>query len=197
LVFLHSIFYPPPLHHPPGNCSTSLTSSLTPYLPPRGCLHPPSHLTSKLPGDSSLLRIRCIISGWTQTQKSSTVCVLGASLSAGVLFMFGDTVFERSQGSRLIETAVWSSYSFALFLSFFPPFHNSTTGISCFCSLFGCNYLHLTLWVACCVFWKAVLWAFHSLSNSVRPWDLLLNWIPLWACRWTFFSSESSPFPSL
>jgi hypothetical protein len=42
-----------------------------------------------------------------------------------------------------------------------------------------------------------ILWALHSLSNSVRPWDLPLSWIPLWACRWTFFSSGSSPFPSL
>jgi hypothetical protein len=24
-----------------------------------------------------------------------------------------------------------------------------------------------------------------------------LTWIPLWACHWTFFSSSSSPFPSL
>jgi hypothetical protein len=34
---------------------------------------------SKLPLASSLLRVRCIISEWTQTWKSSTVCVLGAS----------------------------------------------------------------------------------------------------------------------
>ena len=31
-------------------------------LPPRGCPHPPPHLTSKLPGASSLLRVMCIIS---------------------------------------------------------------------------------------------------------------------------------------
>jgi hypothetical protein len=41
--------------------------------------HLPSHLTSKLPGACSPLRVRCIISEWTQTRKSSTVCVLGAS----------------------------------------------------------------------------------------------------------------------
>jgi hypothetical protein len=39
----------------------------------------PPHLTSKLPGASSLLRVRYIISEWTQTQQSSTLCVLGAS----------------------------------------------------------------------------------------------------------------------
>jgi hypothetical protein len=68
--------------------------------------------------------------------------------------------------------------------------------------LVGCKYLHLTLSAACWVFWRAVmigpfLWMLHSLSNSVRPWDLPLSWIPLWACCWTFFSSGSSPFPSL
>jgi hypothetical protein len=26
------------------------------------------------------------------------------------------------------------------------------------------------------------LWVLHSLSNSVRPWDLPLSWILLWAC---------------
>jgi hypothetical protein len=40
---------------------------------------PPPHLTSKLPGASSLLRVRCIISEWTNTQKSSTACVLEGS----------------------------------------------------------------------------------------------------------------------
>ena len=63
-------------------------------------------------------------------------------------------------------------------------------------------YLHLTLSTACWVFWRAVmlgpfLWALHNLSNSVRPWELPLSWIPFWACRWTFFSSGSSPFPFL
>jgi hypothetical protein len=41
------------------------------------------------------------------------------------------------------------------------------------------------------------LWVLHSLSNSVRPWDLPLRWIPLWARHWTFFSAGSSPFLSL
>ena len=66
---------------------------------------PPPHLTYKLPGASSLLRVRCIISEWTQTPKSFTVCVLGGLISAGVFCIFGGTVFERSQGFRLIETA--------------------------------------------------------------------------------------------
>jgi hypothetical protein len=37
------------------------------------------HLTTKLPGTFSLLRVRCSISEWTQTWKSFTVCVLGVS----------------------------------------------------------------------------------------------------------------------
>jgi hypothetical protein len=42
-------------------------------------LHLPPHQTSKLPGASSLLRVRCIISDCTQTWQSSVVYVLGAS----------------------------------------------------------------------------------------------------------------------
>jgi hypothetical protein len=95
----------------------------------------------------------------------------------------------------------WSFYRIAL-LSFFQPSLNSTTGVSSFCSLIGCKYLHLTLSAACWVFQRAVmvgpfLWVLHSLSDSVRSWGLPLSWIPLWACHWTFFSSGSSPFPSL
>ena len=33
--------------------------------------------------------------------------------------------------------------------------------------------------------------------TGVRPWDLPLSWIPLCACSWTLFFSDSSPFPSL
>jgi hypothetical protein len=49
----------------------------------------------------------------------------------------------------------------------------------------GCKYLHLTLSAACCIFQRIVmlgpfLWVLHSLSNSVRLWDLPLSWIPLW-----------------
>jgi hypothetical protein len=41
------------------------------------------------------------------------------------------------------------------------------------------------------------LWAFSRLSYSIRPWDLPLSWIPLWACHWIFVSSGSSPFTFL
>jgi hypothetical protein len=68
----------------------------------------------------------------------------------------------------------WSSYRVTLLLSFFQPFSNSTTGVSCFSPLVGCKYLHLTFSAACWVFWSAVmlgpfLWVLHSFSNSVRP----------------------------
>ena len=42
-----------------------------------------------------------------------------------------------------------------------------------------------------------LLWALHNLSNKVRPWEIPLSWIQLWACCWNFFSSGSSPFPSM
>jgi hypothetical protein len=95
----------------------------------------------------------------------------------------------------------WSSYRIASLLSFFHHSLIQQQGC-CFCPLVGCKYLRLILSVACWVFWSMVmlgpfLWVLHSLSNSIRPWDLPLSWIPLWACRWTLFSSGSSPFLSL
>jgi hypothetical protein len=72
----YSIFHPS--IHPPTAPHSTPPPHPTPS--PRGCPHPhPPHLTSKLSGASSLLRVRCIISEWTQIQQSSTVCVLGAS----------------------------------------------------------------------------------------------------------------------
>jgi hypothetical protein len=66
----------------------------------------------------------------------------------------------------------------------------------------GCKYLFLTLLADCWAFRRAVMigpwfWAHHSISNSVMPWGLPLNWIPIWACYWTSFSSGSSSFLSL
>ena len=79
-IVIFSLFFtlhiPFPAPRPPSNCSTSHTS-YPPY--PVSMWMPQPNLTSKLPGASSLLRVRCIISEWTQTRQSSTVCVLGAS----------------------------------------------------------------------------------------------------------------------
>ena len=76
---------------------------------------------------------------------------------------------------------------------------NSTTGVPSFCPLVACKFLHLTLSPAGWVFKRAVmiglfLWAHHSISNSVRPWCLLLSWIPICACHWIPFSLGFSPF---
>jgi hypothetical protein len=81
--FKNNLFFYTPYFIPPSPPSI-LRLFHIPHLLPTPCLHvdvlhPSPHLTSKLPGASSLLRVRCIISEWTQTQKSSTVCVLGAS----------------------------------------------------------------------------------------------------------------------
>ena len=76
IYFLHSIFHspPPPIHPPNASHPCLLPTSISTWMPPT-----PPHPTSKLSGASILLRVRLIISKWTQTWKSSTVCVLGAS----------------------------------------------------------------------------------------------------------------------
>jgi hypothetical protein len=119
-------------------------------------------------------------------------------ISGGVCSFWPSSVWEIS-GSRLKLLVLLQDHPSSQLLSAFP---NLTTGISSFCALAGCKYLHLTLSAACWAFRRAVmlgpfLCVFHSLSNSVRPWDLPLSWIPLCACLWTFFSSGSFPFPSL
>jgi hypothetical protein len=81
-LVLHSI-----LHSPHSTLLPMSHTSPQSTPSPRGCPNPPSHLISILPVASSLLRIRCIISEWTQTRKSSTVCVLRGLLSAGAYCM--------------------------------------------------------------------------------------------------------------
>jgi hypothetical protein len=116
-----------------------ITYLLPTTLSPCGFPQPLPHQTSKLPGASSLLRVRCIISEWTQTQKSSTACVLGGLISADVLFIWWSGVWEIS--GVQINWECWSSYRVALFLSFFQSFPNLTTGVSSFCPLVGCTCL--------------------------------------------------------
>ena len=111
--------------------------------------------------------------------------------------------------SLSVDNSKYTSQVFAKMISLetFRPFvscngQKFNRRVSCFCPLFGCKYLHVTLSAACLVFQSAVmlgpfLRALHSLSNSVKPWDLPLSWILLWACHWNVFSSGSSPFPSL
>ena len=102
----------------------------------------PLHLTSKLPGASSLLRDRCII----------------------------NSVWKILEVQ--INWDCWSSYRVSLLLSFLQPFSNSTTGVSSFCPLVGWKYLHLTLPAACWVFGSVVmlglfLWVLHNLSDQI------------------------------
>jgi hypothetical protein len=59
IYFLHPIFHSPTPIHP----LTAPHPTPPPHpLSPCGCPHYPPHLTSKLPGVSCLLRVRCIIS---------------------------------------------------------------------------------------------------------------------------------------
>jgi hypothetical protein len=111
IYFLHSISHSPPL-------STlwllHIPYLLPPCLSPCGCPHSPPHLISKLPGASSLLRVRCIMSEWTQTWKSSTVCVLGPSYQL-VYAVWWSSVWEIL--GVQINRDCWSSYRIALLLS--------------------------------------------------------------------------------
>jgi hypothetical protein len=171
----------------------SLTSDSSPFhtsSPPfLSHIWPPTNQTSKFPGASNLLKIRCTFSDWILTQQSSTAMCVGGLILTGECYLVGDPVSERSQASKIIETAdpptglpsSSASSSFSLI---------QLQGSSDSVHWLGANNC---IWISCFrVFWRAVmigpcLWAFHSLSNSVRPWDLPLSWILLWACCWTFF----------
>jgi hypothetical protein len=134
--FLHSIFYSPP--HPPSNYSTSHTSSSAP------CLHvdvpTPTRPTSKHPESSSLLRVMCIISGWTPTWKSSTVCALGASYQLVYAVWLVVQCLRELGGPDYPRLLVLLQDCFSPQL--FSAFPNS--GVSCFCPLVGCHCLPLT-----------------------------------------------------
>jgi hypothetical protein len=176
-VYPSTVPYPIPLPHIPVSKRMSSTSPTRPL----NSLRPP--ISTKLRPGSPLLYMCCrlyiscyMLPGWWFSVRE----ILGV----------------------LVNWNCWSFYRVTLLLSFFQLSPETVTGPSSFCPLIGCKYLHLTLSGACGVFWRAVmigpfLWALHSLSNSVRSWDLPMNWTPLWACHSTFFSSGSSPFPCL
>ena len=92
-------------------------------------------------------------------------CICVRSLiSAGVCCLVGGSVSERSQESR-------SFYGVTLLLSSFQLFPSSTAGVSSFCPLVGCKYLHLTLSTACWASQRAAmlgscLQSHHSISKS-------------------------------
>ena len=134
---LHIPFPAPP--NPPFNCFKSHTSSPPLSTPsPCGCPHPLPHLTSKLPGASSLLRVRCIITKWTQTRKSSTVCVLGASYQLVHAVCLVVQCLKDLWGRDSLRLLVLlQNRPFPQLLSAFP---NSTTGVICYlyCPVFFC-----------------------------------------------------------
>jgi hypothetical protein len=120
-------------------------------LSPWGCPipHPLPILVYKLPSSSSLLRVRCIRSDWTQTQQSCAVLCVGGLISAG------PSVWEISRVQ--VNWDCWSPYRDGLLFSFLHPFPNSITGVSSFWPLVGYKYLHLTLSAACWTFLSAVI----------------------------------------
>jgi hypothetical protein len=143
------------------------------------------------------LRVWCIFSDWTQTSAVLWYICVGGLISPGVCCLVGGPVFERSLGSRLIETAgpptgsPSSSASSSLYLI------QQQGSAASVCRL----VTNICIWRSA-VFQKAVmidpfLWPLHSLCNSARSWGLPLSWITLWVCHWIFFSRCSSPFPSL
>ena len=90
----------------------------------------------------------------------------GPHISWYVLSVWWPSVWERSQGSRLIEIAgPPSGLPSSQLLSAFP---SSTTGVSNFCPLVVCKYLHLTLSAACWVFqWAVMIDHEHSIASVV------------------------------
>jgi hypothetical protein len=127
--------------------------------------------------------------------------VLGAPYQLGICCLVGVPVCEKPWWFRLVET-VGPPTGSTLLLRFFQLSLNSTTGVRSFCPVVGYKDLYLTLSVASWVFQRTVmidpfLWVLHIFYNCVRSWGLPLSWTPLWACCWTFFSSDYSPFPSV
>jgi hypothetical protein len=114
IYVLHFIFHSPPTHP-----STFLLFHIPHLLPTPLGFHVDAlpHSTSKLPGDSSLLRIRCIISEWTQTRKSYTVWVLGSHIRWYKLSVWWSSVWQIL--GFQIDWDYWSSCRIALCLSFF------------------------------------------------------------------------------
>jgi hypothetical protein len=196
IYYLHFIYHSLP---PPSTLQLLHIPHLLP-IPPylNGDPSTPTPPDIKLPGASSLLRVRCNVSEWTQNQSPLLYVCWGPHIMWYMLS--GHPVFERSQNSDYLSLLVLlQDYLSPQLLSAFP---NWRTGVTCFCPLIWWKYLYLTLSAVCWVCQRTVmigpfLWVFLSLSNSVKPWDLPLSCILLWACHWTGFFSGSSPFPSL
>ena len=88
---------------------------------------------------------------------------------------------------------------FGLDLSFFQPFPTSSTGVTRFCTLVVCKYLHRTHSPVGWIFQRTViigsfLSRFHSVSNSAKALVPSLELYPTVELSLPSFSSSSSPF---
>ena len=105
-IFFIKLFICTP-YFTPALCPPTVPHPIPPPHPmsPLGCYHPHPiwPLNSLGPPVSSGI----VASSLTEHRpwQCSTVCVLGGLISAGACCLFGGPVFERSRGSRLIETA--------------------------------------------------------------------------------------------
>jgi hypothetical protein len=142
---LHNLFPPSTLQllHLPYLLLKPLSS--------RGCSYSLSHLTSKLPGASNLLRVRCIISEWTHTQQSMLYMCYGSPISWCMLPGWWSSVWEISvvqiETDGLPTGLPSSSASFSLALT--QQQGNSAASVHWLCA---------TIW----------LWFFQLLVGSSR-----------------------------
>jgi hypothetical protein len=127
----------PPSHPPPTS--------------PCGCPHTRPYLTSKLPGASSLLRVRCITLNEPRPARPLLYVCWGSHISLCMYAACLAVQCLRDLGAshKLRLLVLLQDHPSPQLLSSFP---NSTMGVSCFCPLAGCKYLHLTLSAACWVF---------------------------------------------
>jgi hypothetical protein len=146
-IYLHSRFYSPPsppsdllptpcLHKDvPTTHHTPHTTHHTPHT-----THHIPHQISKLPGPPVSWGL--CASSLNEPRPSSPLMYmcLGPHISWCMLPGWWSSVWEIS--GVQIYWGCWSSYRVAVFFSF-QIFPNSTTGVSCFGPLVGCQYLHL------------------------------------------------------
>jgi len=124
--------------------------------PPRECSHP-IHPARPLNFQGPLVSWGLGTSSLTEPRPGSHLLYMcwGPHLSWCMLPGWWSSVWEIS--GVQVSWDCWSSYRVALLLIFFQIFPNSTRGVSSFCSLVECTYLHLTLSVACWGFERAVM----------------------------------------
>jgi hypothetical protein len=177
--FLYSIFHSLPLPiHPPTAPHPTLPPLL--ILSPRGCSHHPPHLTSILSGASSLPRARCTISERTQPGSPPLFVCRGPSHQLVHDIHLVVQLLKDLEGPDQLRLLVFlQNRPSPQLLSVFPQFNNTghlplsigwveITASDSFSCLLGLSGTVAMI--------DPFLWALHSLSNSVRPWDLPLSW---------------------